>query len=48
MGNFDNLAGVVTLKQQIIAGKTEAEIRKSWESGLFGFKQMRQKYLLYK
>ena len=48
MGNFDNLAGVVSLKQQIIAGKTETEIRKSWEPGLFEFKQMRQKYLLYK
>ena len=48
MGNFDNLAGVVTLKQQIMAGKTEAEIRKSWESSLSEFKQMRQKYLLYK
>jgi uncharacterized protein YbbC (DUF1343 family) len=48
MGNFDNLAGVVSLKQQIIAGKTEAEIRKSWEPGLSEFKQMRQKYLLYK
>lgn len=47
MGNFDNLAGVVTLKQQIISGKTEAEIRESWEPGLSGFKQMRQKYLLY-
>ena len=47
IGNFDNLAGVVSLKQQIIAGKTEAEIRKSWESGLSEFKQKRQKYLLY-
>jgi len=47
MGNFDNLAGVVSLRQQIIAGKTEAEIRKSWEPGLSEFKQMRQKYLLY-
>jgi uncharacterized protein YbbC (DUF1343 family) len=47
MGNFDNLAGVVTLKQQIISGKTETEIRESWEPGLSKFKQMRQKYLLY-
>jgi len=48
MGNFDNLAGVTSVRQQIIAGKTEAEIRKSWEPGLSEFKQMRQKYLLYK
>jgi len=48
MGNFDNLAGVLSLRQQIIAGKTEAEIRKSWEPDLSEFKQMRQKYLLYK
>jgi uncharacterized protein YbbC (DUF1343 family) len=48
MGNFDNLAGVTSLRQQIIAGKTEAEIRKSWEPGLSEFKRLRQKYLLYK
>jgi uncharacterized protein YbbC (DUF1343 family) len=47
MGNFDKLAGVTTLKQQIIAGKSEAEIRASWEPGLSQYKTTRDKYLLY-
>ncbi len=47
MGNFDKLAGTETLKQQIIAGKTEEEIRLSWEPGLSQYKIMRRKYLLY-
>ncbi|WP_345954319.1 DUF1343 domain-containing protein [Mucilaginibacter sp. PAMB04168] len=47
MGNFDKLAGTTTLKEQIIAGKTEEEIRASWEPGLTQFKKMRQLYLLY-
>ena len=33
---------------QITSGKSEAEIRKSWEPGLSQYKQMRKKYLLYK
>ncbi len=47
MGNFDKLAGVATLKQQIIAGKSEKQIRESWEPGLSDFKKIRKKYLLY-
>ncbi len=47
IGNFDKLAGTTLLKQQIIAGATEAEICRSWEPGLSQFKVMRQKYLLY-
>lgn len=47
MGSIDKLAGVYTLKQQIIAGNTEKEIRASWEPGLTAYKKMRQKYLLY-
>lgn len=47
MGNFDKLAGVATLREQIIAGKSEKEIRASWEPGLTDFKKMRKKYLLY-
>lgn len=47
MGNFDKLAGVTTLKQQIIAGKSEAEIRASWEPGLSQYKATREQYLLY-
>jgi len=47
MGSFDKLAGVYSLKQQIIAGKTEEEIRNSWEPGLSQYKTLRKKYLLY-
>lgn len=47
MGNFDRLAGDYSLKQQIIAGKSEKEIRASWEPGLTRYKTMRQQYLLY-
>ena len=47
MGNFDKLAGTYDLKQQIIAGKSEEEIRQSWEPGLSQYKIMRKKYLLY-
>ncbi len=48
MGNFDKLAGTETLKQQIIAGKSEEDIRQSWEPGLSQYKIMRKKYLLYR
>ena len=47
MGNFDKLAGTTMLKQQIIDGKSEEEIRQSWEPGLSQYKLMRKKYLLY-
>lgn len=47
MGNFDKLAGISSLKQQIIAGKSEKEIRASWEPALTAYKNMRAKYLLY-
>jgi len=45
--SFNLLAGNDKLKQQIISGKTEAEIRNSWQDGLKSFKQVRKKYLLY-
>ncbi|OLY94902.1 Uncharacterized conserved protein YbbC, DUF1343 family [Cnuella takakiae] len=44
---FNNLAGTHTLMQQIKAGKSEAEIRKSWEPALARFREIRKKYLLY-
>ncbi len=44
---FDRLAGTKKLKEQIIAGVSEAEIRKSWEPGLAAYKEMRKKYLVY-
>lgn len=47
IGNFDKLAGTTLLKQQIIEGKSEEEIRQSWEPGLSQYRLMRKKYLLY-
>lgn len=46
--NFiDKLAGGDHLRKQIIAGKTEEEIRASWQPGLQQFMQVRARYLLY-
>ena len=44
---FTKLAGTKKLQQQIEAGVSETEIRKSWEKGLKDFKEMRQQYLIY-
>jgi uncharacterized protein YbbC (DUF1343 family) len=44
---IDKLAGTDQLRKQILAGKTEKEIRDSWEPGLSQYKEMRKKYLLY-
>ncbi len=44
---FNRLAGTDQLKKQIMAGKTEEEIRASWQPELEKFKQMRKKYLIY-
>jgi uncharacterized protein YbbC (DUF1343 family) len=46
-GYFVSLAGTAELQKQIMEGKTEDEIRKSWEPGLKQFKETRKKYLLY-
>ena len=45
---FNKLAGNNDLWQQIVAGKSEVEIKKSWEPKLSEFKKIRKKYLLYK
>lgn len=44
---FDLRIGTDQLRKQIIAGVSEADIRKSWEPGLQEFKAIREKYLLY-
>lgn len=44
---FDKLAGTSTLREQILAGKAEYEIRAGWEKGLKEFESVRKKYLLY-
>jgi len=38
---------VTEFKQQIMDGKSEDEIRATWQPGLAAFREMRQKYLLY-
>ncbi|WP_231463085.1 exo-beta-N-acetylmuramidase NamZ domain-containing protein [Pedobacter sp. Leaf132] len=43
----EKLIGVGDFRQQIIDGKSEAEIRATWEPGLSSYKTMRKKYLLY-
>lgn len=44
---FDKLAGTSKLREQITAGKSESEIRESWENDLEKFKDIREKYLIY-
>ena len=44
---FDKLAGTDQLRKQIIAEKSEGEIRSSWKKELDTFKLTRKKYLLY-
>lgn len=47
MNTIEIQIGVAEFRQQIIAGKSEKEIRDSWEPGLSEYKKMRLKYLLY-
>lgn len=44
---FNTLAGTDQLKKQVMEGKTEEEIRQSWQVGLSSYKAKRKKYLLY-
>lgn len=44
---FHKLAGTKKLSKQIIEGKSEKEIRDSWNPELNKFKTIRKKYLLY-
>lgn len=45
---FNTLAGNSTLKEQIISGLSEDEIKLTWQRGLNAFKAKRARYLLYK
>lgn len=45
--NFNFHAGNDVLQKQIKEGKTEEEIRKSWQADIAKFKPIRKKYLLY-
>ncbi|HEY4875136.1 MAG TPA: DUF1343 domain-containing protein, partial [Puia sp.] len=44
---FNKLVGTDVLMQQIKDGKSEIEIRKSWQPALADFKKIRKKYLMY-
>ena len=44
---FDTLAGTDALRKQLEAGKSEKQIRKSWQKDLNKFMKIRKKYLLY-
>ncbi|MDQ6608675.1 MAG: DUF1343 domain-containing protein [Bacteroidota bacterium] len=44
---INRLAGTDELAQQIKDGKSEEEIRKSWEPKLSAFKKIRKQYLIY-
>ena len=46
-GFFDKLCGTAQLREMIQAGKTEQEIRATWQPGLERYKSMRSRYLLY-
>ena len=44
---FDKLAGTDRLRKMILSGKSEQEIRDSWQSELSMYMKKREKYLLY-
>jgi uncharacterized protein YbbC (DUF1343 family) len=44
---INRLAGTGKLKEQVVAGLTEKQIRQSWQPGLDEFSKKRGKYLLY-
>lgn len=44
---FDLLSGTDKLREQIMQGLTEEEIKASWQEDLDKYKEMRKKYLLY-
>lgn len=44
---FNTLVGNAKLQEQIKQGKTEEEIKATWQKGLLEFKAKRKKYLLY-
>ena len=46
-GFFDKLCGTSTIREMVIAGKSENEIKATWQPGLASYKTMRSHYLLY-
>ncbi|WP_038009246.1 exo-beta-N-acetylmuramidase NamZ family protein [Terrimonas ferruginea] len=47
IGRIEVLAGNGVFKEQVMAGKSAEEIRRTWEPGLSNYKKMRLKYVLY-
>jgi uncharacterized protein YbbC (DUF1343 family) len=47
MNTIEMQIGTSQFRQQIMAGVSEEEIRKSWEPGLSNYKKMQKKYLIY-
>jgi len=47
LNGFEHISGVSSLRNQIIEGATETEIRNSWAPDLEKFKKLRTQYLLY-
>lgn len=45
---FEKLAGNADLRKQVIEGKSEQEIRSTWQPDLQEYKKRRKQYLLYK
>ena len=41
------VAGTNVLRQQVVAGLTEDQIRESWQKDLAAYREMRKKYVLY-
>ncbi len=44
---FEKLAGGEALRLQVISGKTEEEIKATWQEGLLEYKEIRSRYTLY-
>tara|TARA_Y100001970_G_C13428672_1_gene460032 strand:- start:288 stop:476 length:189 start_codon:yes stop_codon:yes gene_type:complete len=44
---FDKLAGTNKLRQDIVKGLSDYEIKKSWEKDIANFNKIRKKYLIY-
>ena len=44
---MDKLSGTDKLRKAIVAGKTQREIKQSWQQGLDKFIKLREPYLLY-
>ncbi len=47
MGTIERLVGNDLFRKQVMEGRSEKEIRASWEPGLTAYKEMRKQYLLY-